>query len=75
MPQVELRAKVQVITYEYADGFLGKEYATSEKRISLQEAAEILNDREIEYKEIMKVKYEYITLKMSTESIGQYIQN
>ena len=75
MAQVEIKPKVQTITYEHQDGSLGKEYATSDKRISLAEAESILLDRNIIFKEVLKVKYEYITLSLSTDQINEHLQD
>lgn len=67
MPNILIKAKVQLITYETPSGDLAQQYATSEKRISFSDAREILLERDIEFKEILKVKYENIQLDMTLQ--------
>ena len=57
MSNILIKAKVQLITYETPTGDLAQQYATSEKRISFSDARKILLERDIEFKEILKVKY------------------
>lgn len=61
---MKIKTKVQLITYESHDGSLGKLYTTSDKRISIPEARGILDSRSIEYKELLKVKYENVELEI-----------
>ena len=70
---ITLNPRVQVIYYETQDGQLGKAYATSEKRISLDEAETLLNEREIEFAELLKVKYEVINVTLAVEEFENYI--
>lgn len=70
---IVLKTKVQTIYYEDHQDNLGKQYDTSAKRISLLEASDILLDRGIQYKELLKVKYETIQLEIPIEQVEQYI--
>lgn len=70
---IDLKAKVQVIYYQSSDDNLGQEYATSEKRITISEAEEILSERQIEFKEVLKVKYEFKDISLPLETFTKYI--
>ena len=72
MPNILIKAKVQLITYETPSGNLSQQYATSEKRISFSDAREILLERDIEFKEILKVKYENVQFNIP---VTQFEQN
>lgn len=65
--------RVQVIYFSSSEETLKKEFATSEKRISHDEAEEILKVRNISFKEILKVKYELHDLKIDLEYYKQNI--
>ena len=69
---ITLNPRLQVIYYKTQDEQLGKAYATSEKRISLDEAETLLNEREIEFVELLKVKYEVINVTMEVEEFEKY---
>lgn len=71
--KINLNPRLQVLYYLTHDDELGKEYATSEKRISLEEAESLLNHREVEFKELLKVKYEVIEIELSIEQFKKYI--
>ena len=71
--KINLNPRLQVIYYLTQDDELGKEFATSEKRISLDEAESLLNHREVEFKELLKVKYEVIEIELSVEEFKKYI--
>src|SRR5699024_9382114 len=64
----------QVIYYQSDQLDLRKEYATSEKRISLDEAEEILQERNIAFEQIFKVQYERHTLELKSEEFETYIK-
>ena len=68
-----LKVKVQSIYFQTRKGDLGISYATSEKRITILEAEDILTDREIEWKEVLKVKYEFIDLEIPLKDFEKYI--
>ena len=70
---INLSPRLQVIYYEKDDNELGKEYVTSDKRISLDEAHAILFHRNIDFKELLKVKYEIINVTMEIEEFKKYI--
>src|SRR5699024_9369086 len=67
MSTLKLKTRVQVIYYQSDQSDLRKEYATSEKRISLDEAEEILQERNIAFEQIFKVQYERHTLELKSE--------
>ena len=70
---IKLNPRLQVLYYLTDYDELGKEYATSEKRISLDEAEIILNHRQVEYKELLKVKYEIINVTMDIDEFEKFI--
>ena len=72
--KINLNPRLQVIYYLTDDEELGKEYATSEKRISLDEAEFLLINREVEFKELLKVKYEVIEIELTVEEFKKYIK-
>ncbi len=74
-PVIQLKTKVQTIIYQDDQQQLGKTFATSEKRITLLEASDILKNRGIHYSEILKVKYEFIELHMPLDILEKHIQN
>ena len=49
MSTLKLKTRVQVIYYQSSELDLRQEYATSEKRISLDEAEDILKERNIDF--------------------------
>ena len=70
---IQLNVKVQAIYYQTDQDELGITYATSEKRITVAESADILLDRKIRYKEVLKVKYEFIELEIPLNDLENYI--
>ena len=74
MSTLKLKTRVQVIYYQSDQSDLRKEYATSEKRISLDEAEEILQERNIAFEQIFKVQYERHTLELKSEEFENYIK-
>ena len=72
--KINLNPRLQVLYYLTQDDELGKEYATSEKRISLDEAEFLLINREVEFKELLKVKYEVIEIELTVEQFKKYIK-
>ena len=68
-----LNVKVQAIYFQTDQDELGITYATSEKRITVAESADILLDRQIKYKEVLKVKYEFIELEIPLNDLENYI--
>ena len=73
MNDILLKVKVQSIYYQTKEDELGISHATSDKRITIAEAEDILLDREIEYKEVLKVKYEFVELEIPLEEYENYI--
>ena len=71
--KINLNPRLQVLYYLTDYDELGKEYATSKKRISLDEAEIILNHRQVEYKELLKVKYEIINVTMDIDEFEKFI--
>ena len=74
MSTLQLKTRVQVIYYQSSELDLRQEYATSEKRISLDEAEEILQDRGIDFEQIFKVQYERHTLELKSEEFETHIK-
>lgn len=74
MSTLQLKTRVQVIYYQSSQLDLRQEYATSEKRISLDEAEEILKERKIDFEQIFKVQYERHTLELKSEEFENYIK-
>jgi len=70
-----LQVKVQAIYYRTDQDDLGISYATSEKRITISESENILLDRDIHYKEVLKVKYEYIKMEIPLYDLESYLVN
>ena len=68
-----LNVKVQAIYYQTEKDELGISYATSNKRITIAESEEILLDRKIRFKEILKVKYEFIEMEIPLNNLENYI--
>ena len=68
-----LNVKVQAIYYQTEEDELGISYATSNKRITIAESEEILLDRKIRFKEILKVKYEFIEMEIPLNNLENYI--
>lgn len=74
MSTLQLKTRVQVIYYQSDQLDLQQEYATSEKRISLDEAEEILESRNISFEQIFKVQYERHTLTLKSDEFKNYIK-
>ena len=74
MSKLELKTRVQVIYYQSSELDLRKEYATSEKRISLDEAEDILKERNISFEQIFKVQYERHTIELKSAEFENYIK-
>lgn len=74
MATVLVKVKTQVIYFQTHQDELGITYATSDKRITIAEAEEILIDRQIQFKEILKVKYEFQELEIPVNEYEKYIQ-
>lgn len=71
---IELKIKVQIIYYQDSGGNLGTQVTTlGTKRVTIKEAEQLLIDREIDYKEVLKVKYEYIYLSLTPEQLESFI--
>ena len=74
MSTLKLDTRVQVIYYQSDQLDLRHEYATSHKRISLDEAEEILKERNIAFEQIFKVQYERHTLELKSEEFETHIK-
>jgi len=73
MGNILLKVKVQSIYYRTRNDDLGISHATSDKRITISEAEDILLDRKIEFKEVLKVKYEFVELEIPLNEFENYI--
>lgn len=73
MHNILLKTKVQCIYYQSRKDDLGITYATSDKRITILEAGDILMDRKIDFKEVLKVKYEYVEIELPIKEFENHI--
>ena len=73
MDIIFLKVKVQSIYFQTRKDELGITHATSEKRITIDEAEEILINRQVEFKEVLKVKYEFVDLEIPLKDYENYI--
>lgn len=71
---ITLKARVQNIYYQDENNYLGIARTTTDKqKLTQAEARDVLIDREIPYKDILKVKIEYIELEIPVEKVEEYI--
>lgn len=71
---ITLKARVQNIYYQDENNYLGIARTTTDKqKLTQAEARDVLIDREISYKDILKVKIEYIELEIPVEKVEEYI--
>ena len=73
MHDILLKVKIQAIYYQTEKNELGISHATSDKKITITEAKDILLEREIPYHEILKVKYEDIQIEVPLDEYENYI--
>ena len=73
MHDILLKVKIQAIYYQTEKNELGISHATSDKKITIAEAEDILLEREIPYQEILKVKYEDIQIEVPLDEYENYI--
>lgn len=73
MPHIAFKTKVQTIYYKTDKEELGQTHVVIDKRLSIPEAKDILLDRNIEYKELLKVKYETLQLEMPLDEFAEHI--
>lgn len=71
---ITIKARVQNIYYQDENNYLGIARTTTDKqKLTQAEARDVLIDREIPYKDILKVKIEYIELELPVEKVEEYI--
>lgn len=70
--KLQLKTKLQTIYYLTEQDELGITYATSEKRITVAEAEDILLEREITFNEVLKVKYEVVEIEIPVHDLESY---
>ena len=70
---VKLKTKLQLIYYQVDDETLGQHYCNSEKRITLDEARQILESENIDFKSVLRVKYRNVQLALTDEQIKKSI--
>lgn len=71
---ITIKARVQNIYYQDENNYLGIARTTTDKqKLTQAEARDVLIDREIPYKDILKVKIEYIELEIPVDKIEEYI--
>ena len=73
MDRIALKVKVQTIYYRTDDDELGKEFTTSDRRVTISHAEKILANMDIRYKEILKVKYEFVEMEIPFSDFKKYI--
>ena len=71
--EITIRPRIQVIYYQLKDDTLGQENATSESRITLKEAEGILQSRGIDFKSVLKVKYEFVLMEFAPNEFKKFI--
>lgn len=70
---LQTSVKIQNIYYQDENDNLGIYPATDEKRITLEEAKQILNDLDIIYKVLLRVKTEDVKISIPVEEFRKYI--
>jgi len=71
---ITIKARVQNIYYQDENNYLGIARTTTDKqKLTQAEARDVLIDREIPYKDILKVKIEYIELELPVDKVEEYI--
>lgn len=69
----KLKTKLQLIYYQVDDETLGQFYCNSDKRITLDEAKQILEHEGISFKSVLRVKYRNVELELTDEQIKKSI--
>lgn len=69
MTTLELESRIQRIYYIALNGEILSTVATSSKRISKNKAIEILNERKVPYKEVIKVQYEAVKMNFDIHEL------
>lgn len=70
--EIKVSTRLQVIYYQKGDYKLGIAYASGEKRVTIEEAQEILKRRNINFKEILKVKFDTMNIDIPIEELEKY---
>ena len=70
--EIKVSTRLQVIYYQKDNYELGIAYASGEKRVTIEEAQEILKRRKIPYTEILKVKYDTMTIDLPISELENY---
>ena len=73
LDHLKFNVKVQVIYYQTQSDDLGIEFAQSPKRITLNEAKDILDSRGLLYDEVLRVKYENHDIKLTSEEFEKLL--
>ena len=68
-----LKLRVQNIYFQDNDNNLGIFRINPEKKISLSEAVNILEDHHIEFYDVLKVKIEYVTIETDQKELEKMI--
>lgn len=70
-----LKTKIQTIYFQTIEDELGIAYTTKKDNIrtTIAEAEDILLNREIPYKEVLKVKFEDVDLEIPLKELENYI--
>ncbi len=72
--KMRIPIKLQVINYEDEENQLGKFYVSTNDRLSKKQAEDILNENNVEYKQVFQVRKEEVILKVTIEEIEDLIQ-
>ncbi len=72
--KMRIPIKLQVINYEDEQNQLGKFYVSTNDRLSKKQAEDILNENNVEYKQVFQVRKEEVIIKVTIEEIEDLIQ-
>ena len=70
--EIKVSTRLQVIYYQKDNYELGIAYASGEKRVTIEEAQKILKRRNIPFNEILKVKYDTMTIDLPISELENY---
>lgn len=70
--EIKVSTRLQVIYYQKDNHELGIAYASGEKRVTIEEAQKILKRRNIPFNEILKVKYDTMTIDLPISELENY---
>lgn len=74
METISLPVKLQKIYFENENSELGTHYTTSTERLTIKQAEEILDAKEIEYKSVFQVRKETVDIELTETQLHQLIK-